>query len=65
MTLMAMFPNIYRRVMNPLVNEVEGNQNIEDLARKQKIAIEETRKFIMKMSLCAFVILLFSYLWIK
>jgi hypothetical protein len=62
---MAMFPNIYRRIMNPLVNEKEGNQNIEDLVSKQVFAIQETRKFILKISLCSGMILLFSHFWIK
>jgi hypothetical protein len=40
MTLMAMFPDTFRSIMNPLVNEEEGNQNVEDLPRKQAIAIQ-------------------------
>jgi alkane 1-monooxygenase len=65
MTLLAMFPDTFRRIMNPLVNGEEGNQNVEDLASKEATAVTETRKFIMKMSICVTTAMFFSYMWIK
>lgn len=40
MTLMALFPDIFRKIMNPLVNEEEGNQKIPELAKRQAHAVQ-------------------------
>jgi hypothetical protein len=65
MVMMSLFPNTFKRIMNPLLNEQEGNQNISNLPNKQALAVLETRKFVIKVSTFSFAILLFSLISIK
>jgi hypothetical protein len=51
--------------MNPLLNEKEGNQNVEDLERKQSYAVLETRKFVVKVVVWSTILCLLSFILIK
>jgi alkane 1-monooxygenase len=65
MTVMVFFPSTFQRIMNPLFNEKEGNQNVEDLERKQNEAISETRKFVVKVTVWSTILCLLSLILIK